>query len=105
QAEDCIRGFHVTGVQTCALPICIVSELRQGMGLAPRLFPFPAAILDAAARMAGRGHMARALLGDLQVDASRFRETFGFAQSHGQMGRASCRERVSIAAVRAAMDT
>src|SRR5690606_21890156 len=21
QAEDCIRGFHVTGVQTCALPI------------------------------------------------------------------------------------
>lgn len=61
----------------------IVSELRQGMGLAPRLFPFPAAILDAAARMAGRGHMARALLGDLQVDASRFRETFGFAQSHG----------------------
>ena len=42
-----------------------------------------ARILDAAARMAGRGHMARALLGDLQVDASRFRETFGFAQSHG----------------------
>src|SRR6266700_5303277 len=22
QAEDGIRGFHVTGVQTCALPIC-----------------------------------------------------------------------------------
>src|SRR5215475_2487009 len=22
QAEDCIRDFHVTGVQTCALPIC-----------------------------------------------------------------------------------
>src|SRR5690606_39817226 len=26
QAEDGIRGFHVTGVQTCALPI---SELRD----------------------------------------------------------------------------
>src|SRR5207302_6108718 len=27
QAEDGIRDFHVTGVQTCALPIC--SELYQ----------------------------------------------------------------------------
>src|SRR5690606_39327972 len=25
QAEDGIRDFHVTGVQTCALPICRVS--------------------------------------------------------------------------------
>src|SRR5690606_25759455 len=25
QAEDCIRDFHVTGVQTCALPICQLS--------------------------------------------------------------------------------
>src|SRR5690606_39995716 len=24
QAEDGIRDFHVTGVQTCALPICII---------------------------------------------------------------------------------
>src|SRR5690606_39311878 len=27
QAEDGIRDFHVTGVQTCALPIC--DQLRQ----------------------------------------------------------------------------
>src|SRR5690606_39735180 len=26
QAEDGIRDFHVTGVQTCALPICTVSD-------------------------------------------------------------------------------
>src|SRR5690606_39866190 len=26
QAEDGIRDFHVTGVQTCALPICEVHE-------------------------------------------------------------------------------
>src|SRR5690606_40931252 len=25
-AEDVIRGFHVTGVQTCALPICLHGE-------------------------------------------------------------------------------
>src|SRR5690606_40423398 len=28
QAEDGIRDFHVTGVQTCALPICSVRVLR-----------------------------------------------------------------------------
>src|SRR5690606_39519120 len=27
QAEDGIRDFHVTGVQTCALPICSQSRL------------------------------------------------------------------------------
>src|SRR5690606_40061678 len=31
QAEDGIRDFHVTGVQTCALPIC----LRLAVFLAP----------------------------------------------------------------------
>src|SRR5690606_41035370 len=30
QAEDGIRDFHVTGVQTCALPICFWSDAPQG---------------------------------------------------------------------------
>src|SRR6266511_5953214 len=29
QAEDGIRDFHVTGVQTCALPILVDGELRE----------------------------------------------------------------------------
>src|SRR5690606_35115590 len=29
QAEDGIRDFHVTGVQTCALPICITVTIRN----------------------------------------------------------------------------
>src|SRR5690625_7982049 len=35
QAEDGIRGGHVTGVQTCALPICevILSGLTKQKGL------------------------------------------------------------------------
>src|SRR5690606_40220923 len=42
QAEDGIRDFHVTGVQTCALPICLgqppdltleVEVERVGVGL------------------------------------------------------------------------
>src|SRR5690606_39762709 len=32
QAEDGIRDFHVTGVQTCALPISII-ELADALGL------------------------------------------------------------------------
>src|SRR5690606_40414185 len=31
QAEDGIRDFHVTGVQTCALPISLASERVAGM--------------------------------------------------------------------------
>src|SRR5690606_40302208 len=30
QAEDGIRDFHVTGVQTCALPICAAGQPRPG---------------------------------------------------------------------------
>src|SRR5690606_39787106 len=29
QAEDGIRDFHVTGVQTCALPICALEQRRD----------------------------------------------------------------------------
>src|SRR5690606_39988104 len=30
QAQDGIRDFHVTGVQTCALPICVIVETETG---------------------------------------------------------------------------
>src|SRR5256885_16919083 len=33
QAEDGIRDYKVTGVQTCALPISEVSELHRGLSL------------------------------------------------------------------------
>src|SRR5690606_40728722 len=33
QAEDGIRVFHVTGVQTCALPISAASRLRERAGV------------------------------------------------------------------------
>src|SRR5690606_40481011 len=36
QAEDGIRDFHVTGVQTCALPISGVARGRPGPGRVPR---------------------------------------------------------------------
>src|SRR6266511_4177506 len=36
QAEDGIRDFHVTGVQTCALPICDFLEIEKHPVLAFR---------------------------------------------------------------------
>src|ERR1017187_6846647 len=33
QAEDCKRGTSVTGVQTCALPICPTNGFRQNPSL------------------------------------------------------------------------
>src|SRR5690606_40288416 len=35
QAEDGIRDFHVTGVQTCALPTPGVTQDRDGLGQDP----------------------------------------------------------------------
>ena len=58
----------------------IVAALRQGMGLAPRLFPFRPGILFRLARVVGREQMAAGLLGNLVVDASRFRQAFNFSQ-------------------------
>src|SRR5690606_40890925 len=42
QAEDGIRDFHVTGVQTCALPIYGSVASRAGSGCIIGLAPHPA---------------------------------------------------------------
>ena len=59
----------------------IIELLRGGMGLRPGTFPFPPSILVAAAKVAGKNHMAAALLGNLEVDASRFGREFRFSGS------------------------
>src|SRR5256885_16602787 len=61
QAEDGIRDYKVTGVQTCALPICAVF-LRDTTGAGPALaaigyFAFSGAM--ASGRLAGDGLMLR----------------------------------------------
>src|SRR5207302_2706219 len=73
QAEDGIRDFHVTGVQTCALPIFGgfgEAEFAFGEGEGEELFDLR---LFAAA---GHGEFAD--------------------QKIAEIGRASCRERVEI---------
>src|SRR5690606_39501003 len=74
QAEDGIRHFHVTGVQTCALPIsnALAWQLLRGHA------PFTTVTGDrmATAREAMTGYLPA-------------RHTFR------EIGRASCRERVA----------
>src|SRR5690606_40645638 len=92
QAEDGIRDFHVTGVQTCALPIL-------------RAIIFSTAVLLFVAAGCSRttvetGQSVNALLGDAS-----FIQAFGHEPAvvadedvriATQIGRATCRERVRI---------
>src|SRR5256885_11400653 len=84
QAEDGIRDYKVTGVQTCALPICRLhrrGRARQG-ARAPRLHAFDPGLSRRDARRDARGRAA--------AERPRRRR----AQASQQIGRASCRERV-----------
>lgn len=59
----------------------MVTELRIGMGMSPRLFSCPPSLIYALARLANRQAAAAGMLGDLVVDSGRFRRTFGFEDS------------------------
>src|SRR5690606_41092096 len=87
QAEDGIRDFHVTGVQTCALPI---SESATSSSARPRQFVV---------------HLRHAVEPDLDPGrvTPELRRVVEPAPSPGhlavEIGRASCRERVQIPVV------
>src|SRR3712207_7924147 len=85
QAEDGIRYIGVTGVQTCALPI---SAARAPLG---RAVPAGRALLGAHREAEHPGSHAR-ISAPLGPAARRV----GHAQDRdgGEIGRASCRERV-----------
>src|SRR5256885_1723282 len=85
QAEDGIRDYKVTGVQTCALPISAASRAR----LVPRIAvaataPFGADVLE---RLAERHEVVAVLT---RPDRPRGR---GRRTAPPQIGRAACRER------------
>src|SRR5690606_9652654 len=66
QAEDGIRGFHVTGVQTCALPISWLTRNTDGAEVVVHFAP-PVAILrvrvmEPPAAEGRRGELFRQLL-------------------------------------------
>src|SRR5690606_40872869 len=79
QAEDGIRDFHVTGVQTCALPISSQQPFSCSRPPAPWC-PMMAAAAE---------WLLTCRSGDL-VGMVRYVQRLA-----GQIGRASCRERVA----------
>src|SRR5690606_40162568 len=94
QAEDGIRDFHVTGVQTCALPICSRRSQLAGDGNAARLF------LSALgpSRVAG-SRLCRSGLARDRTAASCHSVTLPFISEtkvKSEIGRASWRERVRV---------
>src|SRR5690606_41009587 len=52
-AEDGIRDFHVTGVQTCALPISIAKDNIDTLNTFGRIVPIVLGILGVIALIAG----------------------------------------------------
>lgn len=53
--------------------------LGEGLGRPTRMLPFPPAVLQAAAALAGRKRLADSLCGSLQVDASKARRVLGWS--------------------------
>ncbi|MFE0013692.1 NAD-dependent epimerase/dehydratase family protein [Mesorhizobium sp. NPDC059054] len=72
-------NYCISDEESLSLPR-IVTELRRGMHIPPRLFYFPTAAFHAIGRAVNRQQMVAGLLSDLQVDSSRFHTTFGFKQ-------------------------
>src|SRR5260370_12782514 len=60
QAEDGIRDSSVTGVQTCALPICLAAV--QAYGLDVSLQPFKSQVQDGLGRIGHGKQLARGLV-------------------------------------------
>src|SRR5690606_40731930 len=97
QAEDGIRDFHVTGVQTCALPICPPRLVHA-------LIPLLSLILLIGGALALFG--LDALDGPIQAAlvvccmvAALVALQLGHPWTAVQIGRASCRERGYVAVV------
>src|SRR5690606_39961268 len=92
QAEDGIRDFHVTGVQTCALPILISPTSPSATDAY-----FNREAQTRLAKIEERGeHGVRVVhrMGDVGWFDGDGRLWFCGRKSHREIGRASCRGRV-----------
>src|SRR5690606_40696460 len=95
QAEDGIRDFHVTGVQTCALPIWLLAESAwaraSSLEMTPSLYIRNRAcskVWEPGERLFSIASLMPLMLPS-SISSAMWRE----------IGRASCRERVWVAVV------
>src|SRR5256885_13539100 len=98
QAEDGIRDYKVTGVQTCALPICIIASSALAHHHAVMLPDWgQTTLLLNGAYTPSDDELAAFARRSTQVEATPIARLEGRADvllQDGQIGRASCRERV-----------
>src|SRR5690606_40813598 len=90
QAEDGIRDFHVTGVQTCALPIFVLMKSGSSplyLVIVIRLFPLTKT------RIVFRPRRASVALSKVYPNCTLRSRRY---DPSSKIGRASCRERVWI---------
>src|SRR5207302_8160149 len=97
---DGIRDFHVTGVQTCALPI-FAFRGAEGVGLTDKTSYFAhvdgnkVSLYDTLDHAKAGGTDGRADLTEAKEPSGAYTLTAGVGG--GKIGRASCRERVERA--------
>src|SRR5256885_2451793 len=84
QAEDGIRDYKVTGVQTCALPI--LAKLKEPVVYAPGLF--------AGVSAGGIAMMPKETDAGFDSKGDMIGTAAYMLSKYEQIGRASCRERV-----------
>ena len=60
----------------------IIIALRKGMLIPSRLLPVSPPVLQTVLKAAGRGAMAQSLFGNLEVDATRFRDEYRWTPQH-----------------------
>src|SRR5690554_3429471 len=88
QAEDGIRDADVTGVQTCALPICLNTEIGTDVTIEELLRDYDAVFMG----MGTYTYMKGGFPGE---DLPGVHDALPFLIANvNQIGRASCRERV-----------
>src|SRR5262249_60050911 len=96
QAEDGIRDWSVTGVQTCALPISVRERIRERAARAWRLIAVEARDVTRRRREAARAVRALARKHALHRRPEQAVAAADDRVGVDQIGRASCREREEI---------
>src|SRR5207302_4240029 len=92
QAEDGIRDFHVTGVQTCALPISYIPP--NSTTPVEKTFTLNTTVTVMFSPAVTIGKEPSVLSFDFNAAQSLTFDSAGNVTGINQIGRASCRERV-----------
>src|SRR5690606_41120882 len=100
QAEDGIRDFHVTGVQTCALPICYASFFIDAVDTVRRGDSMPSRSALALNRSSSCLRASKPPCERVAYSVTTWSPALW---SRREIGRASCRERGEIAVVDASL--